>query len=215
MSMKRSRGGSPGFGSSLLGSSGATFVDTMTTTGTNPSITVPAGIADGDLCVWLMATRNGPIPATGPEGDSSWDEVLRYDIGTDEEYGFFTKVSDGTESSTWDMTCLGTAVGVMVIRGVSAVTAFYYSPLSKTTPMGVGQRNSLQLAISAGNYNGTIASFTDPNSELDSRISVIDGSDAQVVVGSKDCVWDGPTLSYIYTAGAASPYYLAATLILT
>lgn len=215
MSIKRSRGEAAGFGSSPFSSSGAVFVDTMTATGTNPSITVPAGIADGDMCVWVMATRNGAIPATGPEGDSSWDEVLLIDISTDEEHGIWTKISDGTESSTWDMTCAGTAVGVMVIRGVSDVTNFYYAQASKTTPLGFGHKDSLQLVISAGNYNGTIASFIDTNNELDSRISVINGSDAQVVVDSKDTKWNGPTLSYTYTAGSASPYYIAATLVLT
>lgn len=109
----------------LVGTASAANVATTIT------VTTPAGVAIGDLAVAVAASRNTPTDALGPDSDSSWTQVVRLDVGTDEWNSMYYKVLPSIPASTTLTigTASGTQSGVMAIsylRGVSSLFSFFH-----------------------------------------------------------------------------------------
>lgn len=135
------------------GGSGATFVASSTATGASPvTINKPTGTAEGDLMIIAGMFTNSIPNVNGPNNDSSWTEMMRFDTSSNEFQVVWYKVAGASEPASWTLThSAGTDIAIVAAtyRGVDTRYNEGYVPDSLVTPAIASrpQGDALQVCI--------------------------------------------------------------------
>lgn len=187
------------------GSSEATVVQTDTATGSGPHTVDTTGVAEGDLCLWVMSTRNAVPDVNGPEG-GGWTNLWHVDLSSDEEVAVWFKVAGAAEPATWDWAVTGSTngSGLVIYRGIDTLVHYGRSD-GRTCPAVLGASDGAHLVIGQSCYQATSIGLTDPMGLLTVDLSFQNG-DQGVIVGRRDALFPAAQPQFSFTGGAESPY---------
>jgi hypothetical protein len=181
----------------VKGTSNITPVGTDTNSDTiDPTLTWPAGVADGDYAFTFHSMRNQTT--TGPDAGSGWTNSFREDTASNEWVEVWYRECDGTETGTITFTNASTlnSVAMCLLRGVDVdnpftATGSVNDPVrSKFGASIQASKTGYSLYWFANVYNGTTTpSITSSRPDYPlTTILINDGetNDHQVVVAGRD-----------------------------
>lgn len=178
------------------------------------SLTVPAGMANNDLCLIAVIMRNGTV-SSPPEG-GGWTLDYSYDTETQEWLYLYSKVSTGTEPASWPITVTSTTSLAIagVVRGFSgSASAQRYSgsPDTFTVPSIPAKEGELIVcvgaqSVSAGASGIGIPSNGDWPTFLDEMIAAVNNNDQAGSLSLQVFGATGPSYGFAYTSGGSTGF---------
>lgn len=169
----------------ILGSSFGNGLDpTLIATGTaggglTISVTPSAAPAAGDLIIFMVATHNvvpnvaGPTQGTG----AAWTERLRFDTDGGEWIACYTKIANGTEPATFDITTNSSSAtlsgaAVVILRGLTTFIGSVYQDASLSSSPINGAPNGCLIGVwLSALAAGTLFDITSMDKRLAFRVA--------------------------------------------
>jgi len=185
----------------LVGSSGASVVQTSTASGASPLSLTTTGIQEGDVVIAAITTRNSV--AGSITGGATWKELWYVDVGSDEETRVFWKVAGASEpaSYSWTHSAGSTTIAALVIyRGLNGTLIHYGRASSRTSPVVLGSSNGLHILIMQCCYLVSSLTLDDPTSLLTVDLNY-DNNDQGIIIASRDTKFPAAQPGFYFSGG--------------